>query len=301
MTNDLVYWQKLWDSINPSKYSDANHPRVIGLLAEYTKALVIADNYCISGVHGSLFFRLFTGHWNRHHSNAVINVISRFFHAYTFADAEEEAHYYKTKNILGRLKTEIADSELNSFGDLALIFEVIRRNTGIDYYSVPTVTREELDAERDRLEGLQLRKLQMLLASLDNSSSQSSSEEKIEDVAPSPSPSPLRTVLPYQPNAINRDKISVDQLKSFLMDYKSSSYFFGDSPEIRKLKTLCHDKIRSKILSVTKDEVRLAIASATGFRSHATRATLFNSIDGSQENFLNNTDKTIAVLRKSFN
>ncbi len=301
MAKDLVYWQTRWNSIDQdNQYDDPNHPRVLGLLLEYTEALGVKDDFVFSGLHGSRFFRFFTRHLGRNHVDAVTKVISRFFGSYTWRDDGSEKHYYSTEYLLGHLKAEIGTAELNPFGDLALIFEVIKQNTNVDFESVTPVSQNQLDKERDRKE---MKDAAAVITVLDNLKKSGDATGATATVSP-PKSKDSYSILPlYDRDAslalLRKDKIPVKELKSLLMKYKSSSYFFGDTPEITSLKALCHNKIRAGVLDVTENEVREAISSATGWRSQANRVDLFSHEQQQQPS--NNTSKTIAQINASFN
>ena len=98
------------------------------MLAEYAAFSKGGAFPIIDGGTGGSIGRFFSGHWGRHHGNAVQDAVGYYYHmSLDFEDVT-------VQSILKQVKTNIGSNiKLQHNGDLYKIMLVIKANTGIDY------------------------------------------------------------------------------------------------------------------------------------------------------------------------
>ncbi len=148
MSKSLKYWTDKYDQCTKNQNSretgvaldlSSNHAwKSIELLAEYAgfyKHSLIG----LPHAWGGQLHRFFTGRWNTHHGNKIQAAIGVYYEM----DSIEAVDFHEqtTKDVLNHVYKKLGNVTLNPNGDLAKIFDVIKTNTGLDYFAIA----EQLD------------------------------------------------------------------------------------------------------------------------------------------------------------
>jgi hypothetical protein len=123
-------WQSKWDAVKVSDVQSINMQRTLALLADYVGH---TDTKIPNNV-----IRFFKGHPKRHYTVEVESSIQPYLQSTAVLDLVDTLN---VRTILRTIKEKIGDQVINPIGDLRVIFDLIKHNTGVDYTILEALTK----------------------------------------------------------------------------------------------------------------------------------------------------------------
>jgi hypothetical protein len=133
MPRSIAYWRQRWQTPNiESIITDEDAQNTLKLLSQYAGFSSSLLSFNVRGT--GRYLRTFSGLWNVEHGEQVENAIAGFY-----VMSGSHAHierYHNVAFILAQVKLAIGNTPINPNGNLALILEVIREKTGVNYANI---------------------------------------------------------------------------------------------------------------------------------------------------------------------